>query len=191
MDGTTEALAYAVDHAVRYYARRGAPASEEEMRQHAWQVAMTCVRTYDPERGDLRAYAFGAIRRSLGAAIQRWLGGRHFRIVENFDEVEGHLEADVPNPEQVLAAAQAEKARARWRVRFRRAFLAATASWSDEDRAAVEELYGLDGGGGEDLRPEAVAQKSGRPVEDLYVLGSKARTIISNSPTFYRLHKEA
>ena len=63
----------AADTVTRYYVKRRLPVSEDDIRNHAFLVAVESVDDYDPAKGDVVPYMFEAARTAVGMAIARWL----------------------------------------------------------------------------------------------------------------------
>jgi RNA polymerase sigma factor (sigma-70 family) len=168
----------AAEIVVRKMQRSRAPGDIRDMRQVALLAALEARSRFDPRKGNLRSYLTSAAIRQVGNQISRDLSvvsiGRAWSSARDFagrvDPGDAHLEAG-DDPESALSGAEEASARARWRLRLRRAIERTLDSLDDVERQAVERTFGL--GGQAQIRVDEAAREMG--VERAFVQRARAR----------------
>jgi hypothetical protein len=185
-----EQIDRAVTKTVQQFQRRGAPADPADMRQEAWQIALTALEGFDPKRGALENYLRRCISRRLGEFVSRSLAAvsitkhaakeaRHYQHRVPLEDAP--LVDKTPTPEAALIDSEAQQRRVR--VRQEAARLARQLN----ALPVIERLWGLDGEPAEP--PRRVAKRLRVPVDSIYTAQEKFRRMARASQELQRLRE--
>lgn len=188
----------ATSAAVRWFSRKGAPIRDwRDLYHEGWCASLEALPRFDPDKGDLRAYLFGTLKRALGNAISReitplslggrWTMAKYRQRAEDVDI--DAISSAVPTPESIALGRERINRSTKWRLRFYRIVDSVLGQLGEVEATYARHLNGLDG------LPEIPSREVARlydvPVRDVYKAQSRFQSALQVSVDLYILNRQS